>query len=45
MTAWEMEAQRDREHFKRVLAQAGQDGLRQAMVESLARQAELQPLT
>ena len=23
MTAWEMEAQRDREHFKRVLAQGG----------------------
>ena len=40
MTAWEMEAQRDREHFKRVLAQNGPDGLRREMIESLARQAE-----
>ena len=40
MTAWEMEAQRDREHFKRVLAQNGPDGLRHEMIESLARQAE-----
>jgi len=39
MTAWEMEAQRDREHFKRILAQAGPNGLRRAMIESLARQA------
>ncbi len=45
LTACEMEAQRDREHFKRILAQAGKMGLRQAMVESLARQAEMQPLT
>ncbi len=40
MTAWEMEAQRDREHFKRVLAQFGPEGLRQAMLDSLTRQAE-----
>jgi hypothetical protein len=40
MTAWEMEAQRDREHFKRVLAQFGQQGLQQAMLDSLTRQAE-----
>jgi len=40
MTAWEMEAQRDREHFKRVLAQNGADGLRHELIESLARQAE-----
>ena len=40
LTAWELEAQRDREHFKRVLAQAGQAGLQQSMVESLALQAE-----
>ena len=40
LTAWELEAQRDREHFKRVLAQSGQTGLQQAMVESLAQQAE-----
>jgi hypothetical protein len=40
LTAWEMEAQRDREHFKRVLAQNGPEGLRQEMLSSLARQAE-----
>jgi hypothetical protein len=40
MTTWEMEAQRDREHFKRVLAQNGPDGLRHEMIDSLARQAE-----
>jgi hypothetical protein len=45
LTACEMEAQRDREHFKRILAQAGKGSLRQAMVASLAQQAELQPLT
>ncbi|MGO9009964.1 MAG: hypothetical protein ACLQPN_07665 [Bryobacteraceae bacterium] len=39
MTAWEMEAQRDREHFKRVLAQSGPKGLQQAMLESIGRQA------
>jgi hypothetical protein len=41
MTAWEMEAQRDRDHFRRVFAQRGKDGLRQAMVESLDRQGSL----
>jgi hypothetical protein len=40
MTAWEMEAQRDRDHLKRVLAGNGPDGLRHEMIESLARQAE-----
>jgi hypothetical protein len=40
MTAWEMEAQRDRAYFKRLLAQSGSDGLRTAMLESLSRQAE-----
>jgi hypothetical protein len=40
LTAWEMEAQRDREHFKRVLVQYGPEGLRQEMLGSLARQAE-----
>jgi len=40
MTAREMEAQRDREYFKRILAQAGQEGLKTAMLESLTRQAE-----
>lgn len=40
LTAWEMEAQRDREHFKRVLAQSGPEGLRQEMLASLAREAD-----
>jgi|SRR5579871_95874 len=40
MTAWEMEAQRDREHFKRVLAQFGPQGLQQEMLSSLTRQSE-----
>jgi len=39
MTAWEKEAQRDREHFKRVLAQSGRDGLKREMLSSMARQA------
>ncbi len=39
MTAMEKEAQRDREHFKRVLAQ-GPQALQQAMVASLTLQAE-----
>jgi hypothetical protein len=45
LTACEMEAQRDREHFKRVLAQEGKEGLKRQMVGSLQRQQELQPLT
>src|SRR5580658_8116723 len=40
MTAWEMEAQRDRKYFKSILAAHGLDGLKQAMLESLNRQAE-----
>jgi hypothetical protein len=40
MTAWEMEAQRDRKYFKSVLAMHGMEGLKQAMLESLNRQAE-----
>lgn len=44
MTAWELEAQRDREHFKRVLAQAGKEGLRQEMLESRNRQFALPQL-
>ena len=39
MTAWDLEAQRDREHFKRILAQAGVKGLQQAMLESISRQS------
>jgi hypothetical protein len=45
LTACELEAQRDREHFKRILAQSGKDGLRRAMFDSLKRQADLQALT
>jgi len=45
LTACELEAQRDRAHFKRVLAQAGKEGLRRQMIDSLQRQSELQPLT
>ncbi len=40
MTVWEMEAQRDRQHFKAVLAATGPEGLRREMLDSLARQAE-----
>jgi hypothetical protein len=45
LTACELEAQRDREHFKRVLAQEGKEGLKREIVGSLQRQLELQPLT
>jgi hypothetical protein len=38
LTAWEMEAQRDRENLKRVLAQNGPVGLQQAMLEIQARE-------
>jgi hypothetical protein len=44
LTAFELEAQRDREHFKQVLARNGKEGLAQAMRESLARQKELPAL-
>ena len=39
MTAWEMQAQRDRKYFKSILAAHGMEGLKQAMLESLNRQA------
>ncbi len=39
MTAWEAEAQRDRQHFKAVLHAYGQQGLQRAMLDSLERQA------
>jgi hypothetical protein len=39
LTAWDLEAQRDREHFKHILAQAGPKGLRQAMLDSIGRQS------
>jgi hypothetical protein len=40
MTAWEMEAQRDRRYFRSVLAAQGREGLRSAILQSLARQSE-----
>jgi hypothetical protein len=40
MQAWELEARRDREYFKRVLAQQGVEGLKTAALASLGRQAE-----
>jgi hypothetical protein len=40
MMAWEMQAQRDRKYFKSVLAAHGVEGLKQAMLESLNRQAD-----
>ncbi len=40
MTVWEMEARRDRSHFKAVLAAQGEEGLRQGLLASLARQAD-----
>ncbi len=45
MIACEMEAQRDREHFKRLLAQNGTEALQQAMLGSLKRQSDLPALT
>jgi hypothetical protein len=40
MTAEELEARRDRDYFKRVLAQNGLAGLQSAVLESLVRQSE-----
>jgi hypothetical protein len=40
MTAEELEARRDREYFKRTLAQNGAGGLQSAVLESLVRQSE-----
>jgi len=39
LTAWEMQAQRDRAFLKKVLAQAGAEGLRRVMIDSLARES------
>jgi hypothetical protein len=41
LTASELEAQRDRDHFKRVFAQAGKEALRQEILQSAARQHPL----
>jgi hypothetical protein len=40
MTVWELEARRDRQHFKQVLESKGRDGLRSEMLMSLDRQAD-----
>lgn len=37
MTAWELEAQRDRRYFRSLLETAGADGLQREMIETLAR--------
>jgi hypothetical protein len=44
LTAAEMEAQRDREYFKRVLAVGGRKGLQDQMVQSLNRQDSMPQL-
>ncbi len=41
LMARELEAQRDREHFKRVLAQGGRKSLQEEILGSIARQAEM----
>ncbi len=38
MTAWEMEAQRDRDYFRRSLAQSGVEGLKREIFSSMERQ-------
>jgi len=40
MTAWEIEARRDRRYFKSVLAARGPEGLREEMLVALARQVD-----
>ncbi len=40
LTAWEMEAQRDRQHFKSLLAAQGAQALQREILASLSRQAE-----
>ncbi len=40
MTVFELEARRDREYFKRILAERGPEGLQQEALLSLARQSE-----
>ncbi len=42
MTVWELEARRDRQYFKKLLEQAGQEGLKQEMLASLGRQDDRQ---
>jgi len=45
LTACDLEARRDREHFKRILAQGGTEALAREMRDSLARQADSGQLT
>jgi hypothetical protein len=45
LTACEMEARRDRDHFKRILTQGGAPALAQAMRDSMVRQSETGHLT
>jgi hypothetical protein len=45
MTAFEMEAQRDRKHFQQVLEARGLEGLKGECLASIARQAELPRLS
>jgi hypothetical protein len=45
LTACEMEARRDREYFKRILAQGGAPALAQEMRDSMVRQSEAGQLT
>ena len=40
MTSWELEARRDRRHFKSILEAQGAEGLRNQVLASLARQSE-----
>lgn len=40
MTVWELEARRDRKHFKSLLEAGGRDALQKEMLASLARDAE-----
>jgi hypothetical protein len=40
MTVWELEARRDRRHFKSTLEARGPEGLRQEMIDALNRLAE-----
>jgi hypothetical protein len=41
MTVWELEAQRDRRHFKAILEHAGTEGLQKEILASLARSADI----
>jgi hypothetical protein len=43
MTVWELEARRDRQYFKKLLETAGGKALQDAIVDSVARQAESDP--